>query len=180
MPGSFYQWLSRCNETFLAPLIARFTIQSHFSTMSTCSMLRTPRTISSAYYIGCRGSVHVQAVLWASVSHFCEGLGLSMHLFLQVFVDSSLWLIIGLIHCQYCKTNSKWSPLTFCKRVSLEFNGGNGHRIANAWTMISLLISWLLPTEANIILVCFPAPSSSPYANWHQEQNTMQAATVGC
>ena len=46
---SFYQCFSCSNETFLAPLIARFIVWSHFSTMSACSELHVPCTISPAY-----------------------------------------------------------------------------------------------------------------------------------
>ena len=45
-------------------------------------------------------------VLLASVSCLCKGLGLSTHLPVfsctEVFIDSSLSLVMSLIHCQYC------------------------------------------------------------------------------
>ena len=46
---SFYHSFSCCNETFLAPLVVRFIVQSHFVIMCACSKLRAPCTLSHAH-----------------------------------------------------------------------------------------------------------------------------------
>ena len=61
------------------------------------------------------------AVFLASVSRFCKGLGLSMHISVSSCKCLSLCLIMSVIHCQYCfvsRINSKWSPPKFCECLS--------------------------------------------------------------